>query len=274
MASDTSGLIFDQNGNARGSFTGHWILTRRGGRIEGESVVFSIRDYTAYEPEPSLTLLGDFVDLADGDPRDITRFARKHGALGLCEHGLPFGHREGKGRCRGQVKPGDDVRESLRAWRHYAARARAILNLAASVEAGRDGDPARWKVLGSRSMLGRRGAPIPSPGDREYQKQYLAHEVRTWLNECGARPAITWEESAPRFRLSCASLIGVIGIALMSAILKSGSIVTCSACGLPYTPKRRPAARRNHYCGRCGEDKKAAKRVWARKHRDLKRTRP
>ena len=119
--------------------------------------------------------------------------------------------------------------------------------------------------------MGRKGAPLPKPGDREYQKLYMAHEIRTWLLQSGAVPAITWKHKTPVFRLRAPSLIGVIGIALMSAVLRSGSTAICSACGLPYTPNRKPAAGKNHYCQRCGENKKAAKRLWARNQRESRR---
>ena len=266
-------LIFDENGRERGSFTSEWFLSRRPGRIDGEWVVFAPGSGYFYEPDPSLSLLRDFVQIADGKDRAVQRFVVKHGALGLCEdHGLPAYHRLGKGRCRQLGRPDHDVRESLRSWRHYAARASAILSLASSVADGRDGDDREWRVLRSRSMLGRKpGTPIPKPGDREYQKQYLAYEVRTWLNECQARPLVTWESATPVFRIRADTLLGVIGIALMSAFLKSGSIVTCSACGCPYTPKRKPAASKHHYCAKCGNGKRAAKRMWARKQRDPNR---
>jgi hypothetical protein len=271
MGTDSE-LIYDEDGRDRGSFTSEWILSYRPGRIDGEWVVFSPRSICSYEPEASLSLLRDFVQLADGNGRVIQRFAAKHGALGLCEeHSLPAHHRSGNGRCEERRRPGDDVRESLRSWLRYAARARAILNLASAVIAGRDGDYGEWRVLGTRSMLGRRRSMIPKPGNREYQKQYLAHEVRTWLNECRAQPAITWEKATPIFRLRAETLLGVIGIALMSAILKSGGIMACSACGLLYTPKRKPAASKNHYCEKCGKGQRAAKRMWARKQRDPNR---
>lgn len=227
-----SELIFDEDGRDRGSFASEWILSHRPGRIDGEWVVFASRSGCSYEPDASLSLLRDFVQLANGNDRVVQRFAAKYGALGLCEaHGLPAHHRLGKGRCSERRRPGDDVRESLRSWRHYAARARAILSLASAVADGRDGDYREWRVLGGRSMLGRWNVPIPKPGDREYQKQYLAYEIRTWLTQCRARPAITWEKATPVFRIRADTLLGVIGIALMSAILKSGSIVTCTACG-------------------------------------------
>jgi hypothetical protein len=260
-------LLFDEQGRTRGSFTSEWIITYKGGRVDGHWIVFSTKSFTSYEPEPSLTLLGEFIRLADGDDREITRFARKYGALGLCAHGLP----SGQPGCARKTQHGEGFRESLQSWRHYAARARALLNLAAAVSEGRVGDRTEWQVLGSRSMLGRKAAPLPKPEDREYQRQYVAFEIRTWLLQSGAVPAITWDGKTPVFRLRAPDLIGVIGIALMSAVLRSGSTMICSACGLPYTPKRKPAVGKNHYCQKCGENKKAAKRLWARKQREFRR---
>ena len=43
--------------------------------------------------EMTETLLEDFVELADGDPKDVLKFARNHGVLMICEeHGLPASH--------------------------------------------------------------------------------------------------------------------------------------------------------------------------------------
>jgi hypothetical protein len=265
MSLSDSPLLFDAQGRTRGFFTSEWIPTFKDGRIEGESIILS--SLSAYEPEPSLVLLGEFMRLADADDREIIRFIRKHGSLGLCVHGFPSAHPE----CSLRNRAGGDLRESLRAWHHYAARARALLDLATAVADGRDGDRKAWQVLGSRSMVGGKAAPLPKPGDREYQKQYLAFEIRTWLLQSSVVPAITWEGKTPVLRLRAVGLIGVIGIALMSAVLGSGSTAICSACGIPYSPKRKPSLGKNHYCQKCGRNKKAAKRVWARKQREVMR---
>jgi len=263
-------LLFDEHGTRRGSFTAERILAPKGGRIDGQSIVFSNERNAFYEPEPSLALLGDFIALADGDPRKITQFSRKYSSLGLCAHGFPSSHLLGSGPACKNNQTKDELWESLAAWQHYAARASALLRLASEVADGRDGPQKDWRLLRSRSILGRKGAPIPKPGDRDWQRQCIAWEIRVWLRQAGARPTITWLGKTPVFRLTADSLIGIIGVALLSAVLGSGSVVICSACGIPYSPKRKPAAGKNGYCHVCGKNKRAAKRLWARKQRQLR----
>lgn len=102
-----SELIFDEDGRDRGSFASEWILSHRPGRIDGEWVVFASRSGCSYEPDASLSLLRDFVQLANGNDRVVQRFAAKYGALGLCEaHGLPAHHRLGRVVARSAADQG------------------------------------------------------------------------------------------------------------------------------------------------------------------------
>jgi hypothetical protein len=47
-------------------------------------------------------------------------------------------------------------------------------------------------------------------------------------------------------------MFSALGAQLLIAVLHADGIYTCSGCGLPYTPKRRPVADRGHYCRACG----------------------
>src|SRR5262245_10593405 len=37
-------------------------------------------------------LLHDFINLADADPDEIFKYAKRYGVLGICEHGIPAAH--------------------------------------------------------------------------------------------------------------------------------------------------------------------------------------
>jgi hypothetical protein len=107
-------------------------------------------------------LLEDFAQLAERVTRDqdIVSFAKRWGALGLCQkHGLPMCHRgdgkfapalktmPGLGEVCPPRKKGAEYLESLDEWRQWAARARATLTLARQLRNGEPGDPAAWKIV-------------------------------------------------------------------------------------------------------------------------------
>jgi len=72
-------------------------------------------------------VLDEFIVLADAPDREILAFAKKYGVLGLCQHGLPFGHPPLEGQtalCRWAR------RERLSVWRLMAREAGALRNLA------------------------------------------------------------------------------------------------------------------------------------------------
>lgn len=89
-------------------------------------------------------VLDGFLRIADAEDRIILNFARQWGILGLCEHGVPFGHQlfpeDWKGfKFGGRVgicfhKPIRQYNpEPLERWRYYSRQMRAIIALAATV---------------------------------------------------------------------------------------------------------------------------------------------
>jgi hypothetical protein len=91
--------------------------------------------------------------------------------------------------------------------------------------------------------------------------------VCQWLEECDVRPVLLWQGSKIDFQLgTCfSSLVGAIGIQLLSAILRHGFRI-CSGCGYPYPPNRKPRADLNQYCQSC--KKKAKNRIAQQKYRE------
>jgi hypothetical protein len=267
MSKDTSGLLFDQDGNPMKSFRGQHIVAYEPGElVTGDRIIVG-ESLRFYEPMPSLELLGAFVQLEEGADKEIYRFAKRHGMLGLCKHGKPPYHLRSS-----FCQPGEARSEKLAAWRHYASRAGALLRLASEIDANRCGALDDWNVLGTWSFGRWHSAPRPKQGipeDPNWRKALVASEVSHWLVQCWLRPAIEWDEPNPTFRLRTDTLIGVIGVSLMTAILRRGGLATCSACGSPYVPKRKPASGRNQFCSSCG--KTGAKRAWAQKQSEAKR---
>ena len=259
---DTTGLIRDPDGKAYLAFRGEDVWTFQFLGIEGDTLVFSSKRPKTYRSEPSLEILSQFEQLATGDSQAITRFARKYGALGLCRHGRPVGlpmH-----RCQWPPSPPSVWREPLKSWQVYAKRVRAILLLVSDAYGNTSAAQEQWQVLNRESMSGRNGIPIPGAKEKQLKKIFLAHEIRTWLRACGTMPAMEWAGASPSFRLRSDTLLGEIGVALMSAVLRGGGVATCSDCGRIYAPKRKPPFGRNHFCPACGLEKRGAKRLWAR----------
>jgi hypothetical protein len=164
---------------------------------------------------------GKFLELAEAPPEHILAFARRHGPLGLCKHGLPI--------CHGprQPDPGELVSppqwpprycnhfmrngersEPLTSWRALARAAFALLELSASLKEGsRETKNARetwelnWKsaIWLSAQQYGAvhwdceveyrfwqlpRAELLRIRPFRHFNQRQLANEVNEWL-ECG-----------------------------------------------------------------------------------------
>ena len=85
-----------------------------------------------------------FLKLADAPAEDIERFAKQFGVLAICQkHSLPVSHEDG---CP-PLGFADDCHEPLRYWREYAARMRAVHDIARELRAERLGRDSDWWTL-------------------------------------------------------------------------------------------------------------------------------
>ena len=267
---DLSGLIFDDDGRPIGTLPVGFVVTYQGGRIQDNFVVFKTRESLAcYSPKPTRQLLSAFMGLATDDGARIGRFARRHGALGLCKHGLPLGHylRGGKTRCYDQELSGHVLRERLDSWRRLAAHAASIVKLAASLAEGKPGSRHAWAEFGSEWVIVGRAVHGLAITDVREGRARLARAVSIWLRQAEVVPSIDWDAKQPSFGLTSQTLIGVIGVALLSTLLRSRALATCAACGQPYVPKRKPQEGRLSFCSLCGKGGRASKRLSARARR-------
>lgn len=249
------------------------FLTYKGGRIEGDSVVFNTRKcFACYSPRPTRQLLSEFIGLATGDSRKIQKFARRHGALGLCKHGLPLGHclRGGKTLCYDRELRDHVLRENLDSWQRLAAHAASIVGLAASLAEGKPGSRDAWADFGSESLTAGRALHAPEVTDVREGRQCLARAVSIWLRQAEVVPRIDWDGPQPSFELMSSTLIGIIGVALLSVLLGSRALAICAACGKPYLPKRKPQEGRLSFCAACGKGGRGSKRLSARARRQSK----
>jgi hypothetical protein len=81
--------------------------------------------------------------------------------------------------------------------------------------------------------------PEPRTDTLEAQKETVSNLVCQWLYECDVRPVVDWRGSKIDFQLGTCfrSLVGAIGIQLLSAVLGHGFAI-CSGCGGTYPPTR------------------------------------
>jgi len=254
----------------------------RGGR--GETVLIErIKTHPARVVLPGPRILDEFVRLADGSTAAIRDYALKWGVLGICKHGLPRTHNLRQlGPTRFCTPRGyrrmDDLDtetgwEPLSAWRQYSRLARGILDIASRLHQG--------QLIDDESLWQRAGIPamgyykLDKIGRRMLQRFSVATEVNGWLELANVRPFFSWGEDEEATvalgtsilwfsttmqkrllpdlsHLHGTTLFGALGIQILMAVSRKEGFAICSACGMPYAPKRRPNPRRRRYCHRCG----------------------
>jgi hypothetical protein len=256
------------------------------------------------EVEVHEELLLRFAGLAGAPVDKVLKFARKWGVLGLCRHGLPSTHflppsgfsLPHAGDVGRAGRPGRwcDPRgvESVEAWDTWADRFRALLNIAASLYAGRPCGSKAWLSFFDRSELEDRGYYLlerdvkdlkpREVGDALSDDKLLLQEVvNHYLDIGGVRPRLilttgVLDDGPPRIGFGCLPphrLFGVLAIQLMTSISRTGGPMLCSSCGSPYSPRRRPKQGQRHYCEACGRRAavRDAQRDRRRRRREMRR---
>jgi hypothetical protein len=218
---------------------------------------------------PPVDLLDVFVRLAESRDERILTFARTYGVVRLCkQHGLPISHRREVGGDLGDWQyPCDPLGGSKQpytpsAWYSgFAAKCRAVLNIAQRLERGVAGRYEDWNVLDAdyaRSPLisvglGWQVSEVPrATAKREdlvdEDRDYLRRILDSWLDMTDVRFHLVWADAPiPQFQVEVHSLFGAL-VTGLAMTLTRGGLATCSACGRAYQPTRRPAAGRRNYC--------------------------
>lgn len=246
---ELSAIVGEDGKVDRPSAAAGWILPGRAW-IEG--------DVLRWEDEPIRETWGDsdmlaaFIALADPES-DVPAFAERYGVLRLCEHELPASHNPvpppwllrstRTGGCSGLDE------EPALIWRIFAAQARAILNIAAAVRAGRPGPERDWSLIYSRSG---RAAPWWRQ-DATIDALKLAQVVNEWLYMGNVRPSLQGRELR---MVSTGGLFGALAVRLASAVAVAQAIYLCDGCGQPIdvgNRGRRPQAGRRAFCESCRE---------------------
>jgi len=238
-------------------------------------------------------LLENFVKLAEvgseGSGRDILEFAKKYGILFICKHDLPSSHRELEeptfkdlreggafARCGLRTTADKFFSEPIEVWRLYAQRARALLNLAAAIKKGNEGEKEDWetiaKQVGSfveKPIRGEMTTIIVLPKEEREQRIIISGGVNHWLGYAQVRPAYILTEKGPLIEFGNRTLFGALALQLMLALSQTQGLASCTSCGIFYTPSRKPNPNRNSYCPACGSS--AAQRNASEKYRNNKK---
>jgi hypothetical protein len=108
-----------------------------------------------------------------------------------------------------------------------------------------------------------------SEGTAAHDRIILRMILTRWLRLGDMRLGFDWTGTGPTLKLvfGGAGLFGALGVQLLLAVARTKGFTFCSACGLPFTPKRRPRADERHYHPTCRE---AALRDAARAYRQRK----
>lgn len=117
---------------------------------------------------PKAEMLDDFLLLCRAPDETVLRYASKWGVLGICKHGLPYGHNPSIGAialswdelvedsraCAPVLHLGRrrafsplEFQESLVDWRKYSQAAQSVCNIRHALDFDRMGDPSDWQAL-------------------------------------------------------------------------------------------------------------------------------
>ena len=242
---------------------------------------------------PAPGLLDAFIELAGPEVPASTflQFAKRWGVFGFCKkHGLPACHNQWPGEIHvcGPLNEGDNFWEPIARWRYIARRAVSMLNIACALENSKPGDEKDWAIVNPRWLNSKwlddqrraRRRDDKAPGDKKLPidvlvaRDLLEEQLQWWLLIGQVCIGFHWVERGWSITLDAGgfpNLYGTLGRQLVSAIARSGGLAICSACGLPYPPKRRPNPKRLNFCDRPTCGRKVAVRLASRRYLAKKR---
>ena len=232
--------------------------------------------------------LETFIRLAGAADGGIVAYARRHGVLHLCAHGLPCTHNPARHAATSMAMADQmqgparrlqrgarrylamrladgcqpetiNVRgrllacEPLHEWRLWGCRFRAALNIASSLHGDRPGSVDDWQDL---LRGGTREVPWWTRTVRA-ERLMLMGILNTWLRIGDVRPTFQWRvDEGPSVFFSGgsvydATLFATLVCQVVFACARSEGVAVCSTCGTTYTPNRRPRVDQRSYCPRC-----------------------
>lgn len=230
-------------------------------------------------------ILEAFLRLANASSSRILEFAKQWGVLELCKYDCPPSHPPLYWLCPVKNSYSYHPRmedgapwEPVTAWRRWAQRANATLNVAGDLYEDKIAREEEWRVACwiERKSEDRNYSIRPKRVEAGWR--LLALNLNYWLELAEVRPYVDWAKSPEdnKGRLSLplmvGGLFGALATQLVLAISRTDGLAICSGCGVGYVPSyRRPRAGERHYCKEC-RDGKVPQRDAARDHRSRKAT--
>jgi transposase-like protein len=108
-------------------------------------------------------------------------------------------------------------------------------------------DPAVWARVDDEQMTAR--------WKDHYLCLYLVRlrdALARWIAEADVRPKLfIAERGSQTIALGGRGLLGALAVQLLFAVCRTQGLEVCSACGMAYAPKRKPAPGRLRYCEPC-----------------------
>lgn len=222
-------------------------------------------------------MLEGFVNLSRGSDKAICEYAQKWGVLEICKHhGLPRSHNSNTWPRVWSPPPhplfsddavcvplslrhvDDDSCESgweaLERWRYFSSQAKAVLNIAASLNQGHPGSAIDWEVLdlAYHDEWEWKEYRQTSKFSVKHGHSLLSFVVNDWLQLGGVRPQFLWTVgSKPRIEWGGPTLFGHLAVQMALVVSQTNEMAFCSHCGIPYLARRQPNPNRRHYCETC-----------------------
>ena len=110
-----------------------------------------------------------------------------------------------------------------------------------------------------------------APATVESQRVAIGVAVNAWMVAGGIGLHLGWRgENSSRLEVAAPGLLGGLGMQMALVTTGLDTWATCSACGVPSVPTRRPRTDQRRFCDACREkrvDKQYAKRNAAARNR-------
>jgi len=201
-----------------------------------------------HAPPDLLARFCAIAESANTDSSTVT-FARKWGMLGLCRHGLHFGHKAGK-HCRPRPF------ETSEHWMNFARALDCMHRVGLSLNRGTGGEDLDWEVADFILV----GPDFP-PWDRSMRQAIQSDLVaarshymilmRRLIQICSLQPRFHWSENRWNIDMDSrglSNLPAILATQLMMAVGGAKRMLKCSSCPRWFIPERN----QRKYCSQCG----------------------
>jgi hypothetical protein len=196
-------------------------------------------------------LVDSFLGLHDKTNREVAKWAKRWGVLGLCGSGLPLCHAirpSGLPGCKanGIAKRGYTL-ESCDRYRDYSAQLRAAMRIIECIQDGKPVDEKDHAVLAKEMCLAR----FSVGGDERF---VVTRYLSFMLLQSGVWPELNWfDGKRPELTLwNRASVIGQLVGRITFRAAGIDSITLCDRCGKPIVFQQHRKGKKGLVCRQCG----------------------